>query len=84
MMEHFQLTPDSESQVPTEPKIRTFTIEDFQQAISCLVDVTLTTASVMGETAELLEGRDHELKQLCLDAQKVLDRITQHVVNRSL
>lgn len=79
----FTLPEDSESKIPTEPQIRVFTKDDFQQAIECLVDVVLTTASCLGETADLLESKDHELKRLCLDAQKSLDKITQHIIERS-
>ena len=73
-----------EDLIPTEPKIRVMAKEDFIQAIECLQDVVMTTAACLGESAELAEPKDKELQKLCLEAQKVLDRITSHIVCRVL
>lgn len=75
---------DSQSEIQTEPQIRVFSKADFEQAIACVVDVCITTAACLGEAADLLEGKDAELKKLCLEGQKILDKITTHVIDRSL
>lgn len=75
---------DSQSDIPTEPQIRTVTKEDFEQGIAYLVDACVTMAACLGEAAYILEGKDAELKKLCLEGQKMLDKITTHVIDRSL
>jgi hypothetical protein len=59
-------------------------LEDYQQCVSALADISTTAAQCFVEMGETCKPRDAKLAEHCEEARKACDKVLAYIIDRSM